>query len=157
MLEDISTSKSFHSVHDMEHCRLPASGFTETLSPVYDWAKAIVSDMRKQLSSEKIKADLWAYREQSCEWLCLDISEVANGSLIFLIGEPHNYSLNSPATVINVPDMTEALHMAGIICDALGAKIEIGRRNNEVNPYCTPSKWTPGQTNARLQISFEGQ
>jgi len=39
------------------------------------------------------------------------------------------------------------------VLDALDIKeVKIGKRDNEVNPYCTPSQWVPGQTNAPLKI-----
>jgi len=139
-------------IEDAERCRLPASGFTETLSPVYDWARAIVSDFKAKANGQRIHANLWAYREQNSEWLALDLFGGIDGDLTFLIGEPHNYSLDSPGTVIQAPDMTEAIHMAGIICDALDVDVRVGCRINEVNSYCTPDQWGPNQTNAPLKI-----
>lgn len=145
-------------IEDAERCRLSASGFTETLSPVYDWAKSIVRDLQAKTNGQKITARLWAYRQPFSEWLALDFFDGIEANITFLIGEPHNYyaDLDGGGTV-NVPDMTEALHMVGIICDAINVEpidmvLYIGNRGNEVNPYCTPSQWVPGQTNAPLKI-----
>jgi hypothetical protein len=55
-------------------------------------------------------AKLWVYREQNRDWLSLEFFGGVDEDLIFRIGEPHNYSLDSPVTEIQVPDMTEALH-----------------------------------------------
>ncbi|MBU3640982.1 hypothetical protein [Polynucleobacter sp. Fuers-14] len=145
-------------IEDAERCRLPASGFTETLSPVYDWAKTVVRDLQAKTNGQKIAARLWAYREQYSEWLALDFFDGIEANITFLIGEPHNYyaDLDGGGTV-NVPDMTEALHMVGIICHAINVEpidivLSIGNRQNEVNPYCTPSQRVPGQTSAPLKI-----
>ncbi len=136
---------------DMEKCRLPASGFTETLDRIYDWAKQVVSAAKAELHGADIRTLVWAYREQNCEWLSVGIYDENNFNYIitFLIGEPHNFDINCPS----VPDMTEALHMTGIVLDALGLVATIGRRGNEVNKYCTPETWKPAQTSATLVLA----
>jgi hypothetical protein len=139
----------------MEHqsteiCDLPASGFTRTTNDVYDWAKAVVTKVKEKLPEGQINAAVWAYREQGYEWLavCFHRDDDDTYDLGFTIGEDHSFHLVEPG----VPDMTEALHMVGILCEALAAKIQIGRRCNEVNPYCTQEEWRPGQTNGQLVL-----
>lgn len=133
-------------------CRLPASGFTHTLNEVYDWANAVAKSAKAAMHHQPVKVSIWAYREQNAEWLSVDFytDDQSDGDYImtFLIGEPHSFDLQQPTA----PDMTEALHMAGILCDALDAHISLGRRNNEVNRYCTPDPWSPNQTNGKLRI-----
>lgn len=137
----------------LDVCRLPASGFTDTLNGVYDWATKVVAKVRSDLGVGPVRVSVWAYREQERQWLAADFHADDFGlarsyPMTFVVGETHDFDLEEP----NVPDMTEALHMVGILCEALGATIEIGRRCNEVNRYCTPEAWGPGQTNARLVI-----
>lgn len=132
-------------------CRLPASGFTETLNEVYEWAKNTVIKAKAAMPDGGITVVVWAYREQNSEWLSVDFYDEKDRDycMTFLIGEPHTFEMSEPY----VPDMTEALHMVGIVIEALGAKVKIGRRCNEVNKYCTPEeKWEEGQTNAHLSL-----
>lgn len=133
-----------------KQCYLPASGFTNTLNEVYDWAKMVVASARSRLSGSQLRVAVWAYREQGYEWLAVDFFDEADNDYLmtFLIGDEHDFHADEP----RVPDMTEALHMAGIVIEALGAKIELGRRCNEVNKYCTPEAWTETQTNAMLAL-----
>lgn len=140
-------------IEDALRCRLPASGVTETLNSVYDWAVIMVSRFRPKVDGQKVTADLWAYREQGSEWLALDFDgALIDERITFLIGEPHNFYADFDGGTVNVPDMTEALYMAGIICDALDAPIiNFGKRGNEVNPYCTPDLQS-GHHSARLRI-----
>lgn len=130
-------------------CRLSASGFTHTLDGVYDWAKVVVAAAKKKLNGP-ITLTLWAYRHGGHEYLAADFYTKANESycLSFVVHHPHDFDLEQPG----VPDMTEALHMVGIVAEALEATIEIGCRQNETNKYCTPAPWQPGQTNARLVL-----
>lgn len=135
----------------LETCRLPAGGFTETLTGVYDWAKAVVAKAKECLGEAPVKVLVWAYRHQSWELLAVDFhtDDGRDYSMTFMIGDRHDFELSEPS----VPDMTEALHMVGILCEALGATIQIGRRGNEVNPYCTPEQWQPGQTSGQLALA----
>jgi hypothetical protein len=151
---DEKYGKQLH-IEDARRCRLPASGFTETLDDVYDWASSLVNQLNQlRVAAKPVQAFVWAYREQSFELVALDFDGGIDACLQFLIGEPHNfYASINDGGVIAVPDMTEALHMIGIVLDALDIKeVKIGKRVNEVNPYCTPSQWVPGQTNAPLKI-----
>lgn len=133
-----------------EGCDLRASGFTKTTNGVYDWAAAVVAKVKEKLPEGRLNAAVWAYREKGYEWLavCFHCDDEDTNDLGFTIGEDHSFHLVEPG----VPDMTEALHMVGILCEALGAKIQIGRRCNELNQYCTPGKWRPGQTNGQLVL-----
>lgn len=144
-------------IEDAQRCRLPASGITETLDSVYDWAKILVSRLRPNVDGQKVSASLWAYREQSSEWLALDFSGGrVDERITFLIGEPHNFYADFDGGTVNVPDMTEALYMAGILCDALDAQVvDFGKRGNEVNAYCTPNHLVPGHHSARLEVPTE--
>ncbi|MBU3587438.1 hypothetical protein ICN30_06295 [Polynucleobacter sp. 31A-FELB] len=129
-------------IEDAERCHLPPSGASNTLSPVYDWAKTVVALLQKQSNGQRVKARLWAYRYSGAEWLVMEFLDGAEGSFTFCIGEPHNYVVDdSSGTVTLVPDMTEALHMAGIVFNAVNAEVEVGNRR-ELNPCCCPDKTT---------------
>jgi hypothetical protein len=137
-------------------CDLPASGFTFTLPGVHQWAKEAVQAIRSKLDTGEISVRVWAYREQGHEWLACDFinkdkdrESPENGlSITFLIGYPHNFG----AEDLNVPDMSEALHMIGLVVTSLGAKVELGLSKNETNPSCTKTPWKPGQTNAPVDL-----
>lgn len=132
-------------------CRLPASGFTYTPDEVYIWAKRVVAAIRAALpSGTPPNVLMWAYREQRREWLSLIFHDTQERDycLTFLIGDPHDFHM----TELTVPDMTEALHMAGILIADLDAVVSIGRRWNEVNRTCTPDAWVDGQTSGVLKL-----
>lgn len=133
-------------------CHLPESGFTVTLSDVYDWAKHHIDIVNKVFGSN-CDAHLWSYREQSSEWISFT---VYNGKhihdILFRIGLPHDFNYSYPS----VPDSCEALHMIGLITNALSINTQIGLNQNETNQYCTgQTKWKENQTNAQIQFILE--
>lgn len=138
--------------NDLEtRCYLPASGFTRTVDEAYDWGCEVTRRIKQALPDGAIHVLVWAYREQHREWLAAIFYDAAGRdcTITFLSGYPHNFDLTEPY----VPDMTEALHMTGIVADALSATITIGRRDNEVNRYCTPGVWVDEQTNGSLVLA----
>lgn len=49
-------------------------------------------------------------------------------------------------------DMTEALHLAGMITQALDATVTVGRTGNEVNETVLPAPLPAGNTNGRINL-----
>lgn len=133
-------------------CHLPASGFTVTLNGVYDWAKHHIEIINKVFGSN-CNAHLWSYREQSSEWISFTVyNEKHIHDILFLIGQPHNFNYSYPY----VPDSCEALHMIGLITNALKINTEIGLNQNETNKYCTgQTEWKENQTNAQIEFILE--
>ncbi|HHV7521268.1 TPA: hypothetical protein ACUNF5_002751 [Burkholderia orbicola] len=134
-------------------CRLPASGFTETPNAVFEWADQVVSAARQTLCGSKPRIRLWAYRHQGCEYLAADIWDEHEASrfhpITFVIGDDSCFDMHEPV----VPDMSDALHMVGIVAEGLSANVEVGRRGNEVNEQVIARPLAPGETNEAMRTA----
>lgn len=129
---------------DVEHTSyLSASGFTDSNNGIYDWAKTAMNAVKLRLTGSIINGCLWAYRHQDVEYISLSFEDETEKNYSFTITTGFPYELKSISEPI-VPDMTEALHMAGIIIQALEANMLIGRGWNEVNRYCIPEPFKEG-------------
>ena len=114
--------------------RLDPSGFTETHVSVLEWADSAVLNARHALNGAEPMATLWAYRQGNCEHLCCDVFNTdtqAVYGITFVVDGANDLSYTDEP---HVPDMADALHMAGMVPDASQARLTIGRRKNEVNP-----------------------
>lgn len=128
-------------------CALDASGCTDTPPDVLKWAREVGAVVKQKLSAPRT-VYLWTYRRYGYEMLMCDFYDEHDNHypLIFTSGFNHNFNLEEPA----VPDLAEAVHMAGILVEALDAKVaEIGRRGNEVNPDTLSRPLRAGETNGR--------
>ncbi len=137
----------------LEMCDLQSYGFTTTLNAVYDWATAVVNDIKDQFGDADLNTKISAYRQFGHENVVFSVwgdKEKDSHDIVFRIGFAHNYLLNRP----NVPDTTEALHMIGIVTSSLNSKSAIGSQSNEFNEYCTPDEWGKDHTNAKLYVKI---
>lgn len=123
-------------------CRLDASGCTDTPSIILEWADCAVAEVRNSLGGITVLAHVWPYSHGGNDFLgcsirCDGANSAPGYALTFVIGpdvdlaevcEPH------------VPTMADALHMLGIVLDALDARMTLGRRGTEVNEdvLCEP-------------------
>ncbi|MGU7843952.1 hypothetical protein ACV22V_31380 [Burkholderia sp. AW33-5] len=132
-------------------CRLPASGFTETPESVLVWADQVVSIARSNLTGVEPLVGLWAYRHGGFECLAADISDENDTSmghsLTFLVGGDMDLDIHEPS----VPDMADALHLIGIVIEALQARVVVGLRSNEVNEMVLAHPLAPGETNGAIR------
>lgn len=136
--------------NNLPMCRQPASGFTETPAEIIEWAKSTVSIAKEIMTGKQISAHVWAYREQDCQLLAVDLIDE----------EGHWYGINFTTGVgyclhpqePYVHDLTEALHMAGIVSASLGATVELGCRDNETNEAVLARPLLPGETNGNLAL-----
>lgn len=134
-------------------CRLPGSGFTETPAAVFNWAADAAALARRSLPGGPLRAHLWSFRHDSRDVLVLgliDGLEISRHCVHFTTGFPHNFDLREPY----VPDLAEAIHMAGIVLEALEARVEwVGMRGNEVNPEVLARPLGALETNGPMKVA----
>jgi hypothetical protein len=112
--------------------RLPASAVTVTPVEVLAWAERAVAAAKEALEGATPLVRLWPYRHGSCEYLCCDVTNAANDAaygITFVVDGCTDWEY---AYEPHVPDMPEALHMAGIVIAALNATVTVGRRGADV-------------------------
>lgn len=137
----------------MEFSDLPASGFTSTNPTSYAWCKYHVDQVKKKFgeSASGLNAHLWSYRHGDTQCLSFDIYSDHEHYTMTLeaIGECDEYIESSDYGVF---DLAEALHIVGIIKEALNLEVEIGRRQNEVNTQLLEQPLVGTETNGRLKL-----
>lgn len=133
-------------------CDLSPSGFTYTTNEVYDWLRAVIKAIDNKMDRANLSAGSWSYRVHETEVVCLDFCNDKNEyySLTFQAVGGHDYGMED----VYVPDLVEAWHMIGMVCQALNLKIEVGRTVSEINPYCTEDWTSEKQTNAKIKLDF---
>jgi len=138
----------------MQKSDLDPSGFTYTHEKGYEWAKDQVLAIRSALgsSTKNAQGHMWTYRLYGHEMLALyvtiDERPVYEGTITSNNGK---YELELSGDEAFVPDMSEAIHLAGIIFQSLDIPVKIGRLVNETNRnLCEPFR--VGQTNAHIQL-----
>lgn len=108
--------------------RLNSVGDPESHPESKAWADKVTQHLLEQLNGP-IEATLWPYRLCGKEHLACEISDAQGNdySITFTIGEELNCSFNPQGCDPWVPDMSEALHMAGMVLTAVGAQVTVGR------------------------------
>ncbi|MFH7556444.1 hypothetical protein ACFHU4_16970 [Escherichia coli] len=120
--------------------RLEPDCFTETNKALHDCAGNIVKKAKEFFKSEPVIAHVWSYRWGGYSMISCDIfSQDRTVSMPVTISAVERQMVEYPAksdvfTEVEVFDMAEALHLAGLITQALDAQIIIGLGQNEVNP-----------------------
>lgn len=139
------------SLMNHKQCRLPASGFTHTLSEVHQWAGSVAGDIRNELSGP-LQARMWAYRHGDSRYLVCDFYDGRDNvyPLTLLATGQHDFHVGPSGTDASVPDMTEAIHMLGILARALDASVQIGLHENETNESVLSQPLQQGQTNGPM-------
>lgn len=134
---------------------LPPSGFTMTQTELHNAAKQIVLKVREKFGRRPslLEAHVWAYRFDGCSMLCCDLNVLGDVTksmpiTITASGQLELAHLDEP----QVYDMTEALHLVGLITRALGARVVIGRGGNEVNPAVLQKPLKDAETNGPIEL-----
>ncbi|UJD92742.1 thioesterase family protein (plasmid) [Rahnella aquatilis] len=132
---------------------LPPSGFTDTSVELHRAAGQIVAQARQRYGLKPLTASVWAFRYNdfimlSCDLATENKNEPHMPITITASGRLELSTLDEP----DVFDMAEAMHLVGLITRALGAKVEIGRGANEVNPEVLASPLKEGQTNGAIDL-----
>lgn len=133
--------------------RLEPSGFTETSEALHACAGHIVAKAKAYFDGAPVKAEVWAYRwYDNCEIVSCDLwtegSDKAMPVTITATGQQRLDIHDEP----DVFDMTEALHLAGMITQALGATVTVGRTVNEANQAVLPAPLPAGHTNGTINL-----
>ncbi|HBW0966177.1 TPA: hypothetical protein MEE01_005646 [Klebsiella pneumoniae] len=128
------------------------SGFTETNKELHGCAGKIVKRAKEVFKSEPVAAEVWSYRWGgyniiSCDLCSLD-QKISMPITISAVERQMLEYFDEP----EVFDMAEALHLVGIVTQALGANIKIGLGGNEVNPDVLSSPLKEGATNGRIHL-----
>jgi hypothetical protein len=133
----------------------PASGFTKTNTELHTWAGKLVSKIKNKFKEIEITAHVATYREQGREHLSCDLINVEhNISMPITICAEGDYylPLDTDMSEADVHDMTEATHLAGLITQAVNAKVILGRLVNEINPEVLANPLRENQTNDHINI-----
>ena len=139
----------------LDKCDLGSNGFTYTLDNAHKWCGIQVKKIREEFSNDlhNVKGYLYAYRHDGYEKLALDYSHKSDRKrwfpMSFNTGCKHDTDYEG--SDVCVPDMTEALHMAGIIIRSIGMPVEIGLFHNETNESLLAKPLTENQTIGHLR------
>ena len=106
---------------------------TNTLSSAIDWAEFHIQEIPKRLTGH-ISAHIWPFRRGNNEFLSFTLSDgIAEDdySITFHCKDEHNNEQTEYDVM--VPDMSEALHMAGLVTTALNVNLTLGQYKSEFN------------------------
>lgn len=110
-------------------CLINCDGVVDTHPDVEIWASDITEELIKYWGDDlkRANASLWAYRDPSDnECLSLDFvledeDDHRYSTLIFTVGEPHNFSVDiHGGEYIETPDTVEAMHMINLVFKEIG-------------------------------------
>lgn len=137
----------------LKHSGLSKSG-TDTTSLLHIVAGKVVVKIREKLGVDNLKANVWPFREQGFEHLACDVK---NGVDIYSIticaaGKTSIQPVREKSLELELFDMAEALHFAGIVTTALSSSIELGSQANEVNQELLSEPLGEGKTNGKLDL-----
>jgi len=120
-------------------CELDPMASASTPPAIMTWVAecaARFEHMQHRVGHE-LRAGVWPYRRQGNQiYIACDIGTASDDveGMSFAIGGPHDFDLYNPV----VPDAAEALHMIGLLCRRLGAKVVIGQQALHTTPTSTP-------------------
>lgn len=130
------------------------SGRTFTNSELHDCAAKIVQDAKRLFDVEPVIAHVWSYRDGGYEHLSCNLfsadQRLVMPITIFVSGQQllDLEYVDKP----QVFDMTEALHLAGLITAALNAKLILSRWCNETNPDVIAKPLEQGKINGKINL-----
>lgn len=136
----------------MRSSQLSSSGFTNTNPIIYNWCEHHVGIIRNQFGDNlsNLSANLWSYRYDGFEAFSFDIFQGKQFYTMTLMATG-SLDKNLDNSDYDVVDLSEALHIVGIIAEALKLQVKIGRRENETNRSLLSEPLTGNQTNGRLK------
>lgn len=107
---------------------LYSSGSSAPHPEVSQWAGLVVSAIRSRLAGA-IEATLWPYRIGKSEYLACDIADGSGNCypITFNVGVPLKCCFDPCGCDPEVPDMAEAIYMAGVVLHELNIKPTVGR------------------------------
>lgn len=121
----------------MEKSRLLVDGSTMNNIGLEFYVQQLSQAIKKEMNQDSLVIHIWPYREGNNEFLACDIFKSETKEIgdfkrkaipitISAINENSLSSLDNPI----VYDMTEAIHLAGLLSRKLNAKIILGRESN---------------------------
>ncbi|EHA1126437.1 hypothetical protein FG475_15055 [Vibrio navarrensis] len=137
-----------------EKSDLPPSGSTFTNSALHKTAKAIIGKARELFGSTPVSVHLWAYRRSEDEYLSCDFFVTDNLKLTMpitiSIADEADFEVWDEPIVV---DMTEAIHLSGLLISALNAHVFVGRHDNEINESLLAVPLNEGETNGSIDLA----
>lgn len=134
---------------------LDPSGCTKTNTALHECAGRIVAEVRNHFGDAPVNADVWSQRwYNGDEIISCDFWKDENDKAL-----PLTVSITALAQqrldITDEPDvfdMTEALHLAGLITQALNATVTVGRTDKEANEAVLSAPLPAGHTNGRINL-----
>lgn len=134
---------------------LDPSGGTRTNTALHECAGRIVAAVRNHFGDAPVNADVWSQRwyngEEiiSCDfWKDETDRPLPLTVTITALGQQRLDITDEP----DVFDMTEALHLAGLITQALNATVTVGRTDKEANEAVLSAPLPAGHTTGRINL-----
>ena len=139
----------------MNTSQLGPDGFTFTLTKAHIWCEQQVKKIREaiEFNSGEIQGHIWAYRHDDCEMLALHVT--VDGESIYdatITGNDGEYESILSGDEVYIPDMVEAIHLAGIIFMSLDIPLCIGRNVNELNEDVLYRPLKNNETNGPINL-----
>lgn len=108
---------------------LSASGVTKTNGAYRQWVGDVVKEAQALFGDRQLKAWVWAYREQGCDYLSCDLfgGDESLPVTLAVSGKLSVPPITGGAAEAQVYDMPDALHVAGMITRALNTEVVLGR------------------------------
>lgn len=131
---------------------LDPSGFTKTNNELHDCAGKIVRYAKEKFKKERVIARVWAYRFEGCNMMACDLftqdRSVTMPVTISAVERQMLDDLDEP----EVFDIAEAIHLVGLITQALDAKVIVGLGRNETNHQVLALPLGEGHTNGAINL-----
>ena len=131
---------------------LNPTAFTFTDKEIHDCAGKIVKQAKEIFNAAPVTARVWSFRHDGYEMISCDLSDQGETKwmpiVITATGEQMLEIIDEP----EVFDMTEALHLAGLIVRAMDAKVIVGRGQNEINPEVLAKPLIGRETNGKINL-----
>lgn len=132
--------------------RLEPSGFTETNKALHEFAGKLVKEAKEIFKLEPVMAKVWSYRYGGYSMISCDLFSVGHKINMPITISAVNQQMLECQDEPDVFDMAEAIHLVGIITQALDAKISIGLGRNEVSPLVLESPLKENHTNGKINL-----
>ena len=114
-------------------CRLTASGFASSHPTVEQWLEQVLIQIRATLAEGPVNAHLWSYRVDGSIFVACDLWQDGKSESIAITFLPGLRPDLSDVLQPQVPDMADALHMAGMVVGSVRATVTLGRRTGELS------------------------
>lgn len=135
---------------------LGPDGFTFTDTGLHHMAGRLVLHVRQQSNGKVLQARVWPYRHDREQMISCDFTIKGTDQTIPVSVSALGEQCAEPVGELTVYDMTEALHLIGMVTRALDAEVTIGRYRNERNVAVLAQPLQAHQTNGPINLWGKG-